>query len=346
MSNLVLVTGGSGHIGSRVIIDALEAGYSIRAAVRSQAKADRILSIPAIKSLNPRKNLEFFIVPDLLVERAYDEAIKGATYVIHVASPITDAHKEGESYQTTLIEPAVRGTLNILEAAKKTGTVKRVTITSSAIAIMSWKEFTSGNTDGAPFNESSRTKFLPEPYADTFEAYAASKIAALNETETWLEQEKASISFDVVNIFPGFVIGRDELVTDAEDARRGTNEVVLGPVTGGVMSYTPGAAVHVRDVALAHVRSLDAKVPGNQGYILVAGGLEGTRWEDSFDIVARHFPEAVKAGILKNNGTILTVPKKIDASASEKALGLQYLSYEEQVKDVVEHYLGLLAASK
>tara|TARA_R110002003_G_scaffold384_2_gene19221 strand:- start:18573 stop:19613 length:1041 start_codon:yes stop_codon:yes gene_type:complete len=346
MENLVFITGGSGHIGSRVIIDALQAGHSIRAAVRSQAKADRVLAIPSIQALNPGKKLEFAVVPDLLVDGAYDEAIKGATHVIHVASPIPDAHKEGESYQTTLIDPAVKGTLNILEAAKKAGSVKRIVITSSVVAIVSWKDFTSGETGGTAFNEKSRTSFAPEPYDNTFEAYSASKVAALNETEKWLENQKETNSFDVVNIFPGFVIGRDELTNDAADARRGTNMVVLGPVTGLEMSYTPGASVHVRDVALAHVKSLDPKIPGNQGYLLTSGGLKGTHWEEALDLVALHFPGAVKAGTLSNNGKILSIPQKIDASASEKALGFQYSSFEEQVKDVVGHYLELVAASK
>jgi nucleoside-diphosphate-sugar epimerase len=342
MPDLVFITGGSGHIGSRIIIDALQAGYSIRAAVRSQEKANRILAIPSIKSLNVGNKLDFVIVPDLLVDGAYDEAIKGATHIIHVASPITDAHKEGESYQDTFIAPAIKGTLNILEAAKKTPSVRRIVITSSIVAILSWKDFTSGNTSGAPFTEASRTTFLPEPYADRFEAYSASKVAALNETEKWLANEKASIGFDVVHIFPGFVIGRDETVTDAADALRGTNLVVLGPVTGAQSSYTPGAAVHLRDVSLAHVKSLDASVPGNQGYLLIAGGLGGTRWEDVFDVVKRYFPDAVEDGTLANNGTIVSVPEKIDASASEKALGLKYLGFEEQVRDVVGHYVELV----
>jgi len=122
--------------------------------------------------------------------------------------------------------------------------------------------------------------------------------------------------------------------------------VVLGPVTGKEMSYTPGASVHVRDVALAHIKSLDSKVPGNQGYLLVTGGLEGTHWEDEFDVVARHFPNAVADGTLSNNGKILTAPVKIDESASEKALGFKYRGFEDQVKDVVEHYLELVVVSK
>lgn len=342
MSNLVLITGGSGHIGSRVIIDALQAGYEVRAAVRSQEKADKIKAMPSLRALNAGSKLSFFVVPDLLVEGAYDEAIKGATYAIHVASPIAEAHKEGESYQTTLIEPAVKGTLNILEAAKKAGSIRRVVITSSIVGIVSWKDFTSGSSTNV-FNEASRVPFVQEPYSSTGEAYAASKAAAFNETESWLAKEMANISFEIVNIFPGFVVGKDELVTEASDALRGTNMPVLGPVTGKDAGYTPSASVHLGDVSLAHVNSLDPKVPGNKGYLLVA---QGTKWDDALDIVARNFPDAVKAGTLANNGKNVTLPVKIDASASEKALGFKFRGFEEQVKDLVKNYLELLEASK
>jgi nucleoside-diphosphate-sugar epimerase len=345
MSNLVLVTGGSGHIGSRIIVDALEAGYTVRAAVRSQEKAERVRNISSIQALRLEDKLSFALVPDLLVNGAYDEAIKGAAYVVHVASPIAGAHKEGESYQTTLIDPAVKGTLNILEAAKKTSTVKRVVITSSAIALLSWKDFTGASPDKV-FDEESRTQFLPEPYGDGFEAYSASKIAALNETEAWMKREGSNISFDIVNIFPSFVFGRDETVVDIQDAHRGTNAVILDPVTGAKLEYYPGVSVHVRDTALAHVKALHSQVPGNRGYLLSSGGLKGTRYEDAIHIVAREFPDAVKAGVLSNDGKITSIPLKLNASASEKALGMKYIGFEEQVKDVVAHYLELVAAAK
>jgi succinate dehydrogenase (ubiquinone) flavoprotein subunit len=342
MADIVFITGGSGHIGSRVIIDTLQAGYQVRAAVRNQNKVDKILSAPSIKALSPGNRLDFAIVPDLLVDGAYNKAIKGATFVIHIASPIYEAHKEGESYQTTFIEPAVKGTLNILEAAKKTSSIKRIVITSSVVGIFPWKDFISGAAVNI-YNEKSRTPFVPEPYHSAFEAYSASKVAALNETEAWLEREKALLSFDVVHIFPGFVIGAHELITEASDAIRGTNKVVLGPITGLDLSYTPGTSVHLRDVSLAHVKSLDPKIPGNQGYLLTSGGLEGTHLEDSFNIVSEEFLDAVKAGALPNNGKIITVPVRIDESASEKILGFKFRSFEDQVIDMVKHYLELVA---
>ena len=52
-SDLVLITGGTGHIGFKVIVDALEAGYSVRAAIRDSSKEETILSAKPIKTINP-----------------------------------------------------------------------------------------------------------------------------------------------------------------------------------------------------------------------------------------------------------------------------------------------------
>lgn len=345
MTNLVLITGGSGHIGGRVIIDALEAGYTVRAAVRNQSKVDAILGMLSIVALNPGDRLTFAMVPDLLGDGAYDEAMNGASGVIHIASPIMHGHVEGQSYTKTLIEPAVKGTLNILEAAKKAGTVKRVVITSSVIAIVSFEDFTSGKSGGTTFNEKSRAKFAPEPYGNVFEAYGASKVAAQNEADAWLEREKGGIGFEVVHIFSALVLGKNEMVKTVEDAHRGTNEYLLGPLTGTDVGPTPKPSVHLRDVALAHVKSLDPKVPGNQGYLLVSRGVGGSPWNQAWDVAKRDFKDAVDAGTLVGVGNIDDVPVNYDMSASEEALGFQFRSFEEQVQDVLGHYLEIVKAA-
>ncbi|KAH7391996.1 hypothetical protein DE146DRAFT_661384 [Phaeosphaeria sp. MPI-PUGE-AT-0046c] len=345
MSKLVLITGGSGHIGGRVIIDALEAGYSVRAAVRNQEKADAILGMPSIVALRPEDRLSFVIVPDLLADGAYTDAMQDAIGVIHIASPIMHGHRGGESYTKTLIEPAVKGTLNILEAAKKAGSVRRVVITSSVVAIVSWEDFTSGKSGGTTFNEKSRTKFAPEPYGSTFEAYSASKVAAQNEAEIWLDAQQGRIEFDVVHIFSALVLGKNEMMKTVEDTYRGTNGYLVAPLTGKDAGPTPGPSVHLRDVAFAHVKSLDLRVPGNQGYLLVSRGEGGSPWNTAFDIARRDFAGAVDTGTLVGRGNIDVVPVNFDASRSEEALGFQYRSFEEQVRDVLGHYVELVDAA-
>ena len=71
-------------------------------------------------------------------------------------------------------------------------------------------------------------------------------------------------------------------------------------------------------------------------------GERGTVWEDAIEIVNKNFPEAVKKGILPNNGATATKRTKIDSSRTEKVFGFKFASYEEQVKSVVRQYLGML----
>lgn len=80
------VTGANGHFGFRVVVSALQAGYKIRAVVCRQEAADQI---KAAASIQPYlSNLEIVLVQDLLKEAAFDEAVIGMDFVIHVASPI------------------------------------------------------------------------------------------------------------------------------------------------------------------------------------------------------------------------------------------------------------------
>jgi nucleoside-diphosphate-sugar epimerase len=145
---------------------------------------------------------------------------------------------------------------------------------------------------------------------------------------------------------PSYVIGKSELVSDTEGITKGSNVLAIGQVLG----YSPPVAtagasvVHIDDVAKAHVLVLNSSVPGNTNYLLHSGGLEGSIWGDAIDIVAKNYPEAIPAGLLPNNGLMKTLKLSIDGSKAEKILGIKFLSYEEQVKSVVGHYLELQAA--
>ena len=275
-SDLVLITGVTGHVGFRVLVFALEAGYYVRAAVRNQAKADAILAAPSIKALNPGSRLTFTFVPDILADNAFGDAVKGVDFIIHVASPLAQG-VSSDKFETHLIQPAVKGTTGILFSAKSNPNIRRIVITSSEVAIVPWKSLV-GHGSAGIFTDSNRIPSPTGPYQVEFEAYAASKVIALNKTEEFVRTEKPS--FDVINLMPSFVVGRNELVTDAKDIAVGSNKTAIGPVLGIKAPFvkTP-TSVHLDDVARAHVLALDPKVPGNQSFILNSEGLEGTRWD-------------------------------------------------------------------
>ena len=334
---LVLITGASGHMGFRAVVNALELGYHVRAAVRNQDKADVVLNAPSIKALAPGKKLTFFFVPDIVADGAYDEAVKEVTYILHIASPIA---KPSDDYERDAIQPALKGTMNILESALKVPTVKRIVMTSSVIAVAPFKDFVMEESPRI-FTANDRIPDDFGPYGHHFQAYAAEKSRALNATDKFIKTEKPH--FEVSNIMPSFFIGKNELITDAADILSGTNRVAFSPVLGyKADGALPGAMSHVDDVAKVHVLALDPKVEGGQNFGLMSGGVNGNDWGTSVDIVKKHFPEAVKDGRLPADGTQPTKKFLYDTSETDRILGIKQKSYEEQVVSVTEHYLELL----
>jgi nucleoside-diphosphate-sugar epimerase len=342
---LVLITGATGHLGFKTLLDALTAGYRVRAAVRSDAKAKVITSNPDFKALNiPEGQLSFVIVPDLQEPGAYDEAVKDAKYVIHIASPITTGGKlTSEQYHEYFVKPAVAGTVGMLQSAAKSPSVQRVVITSSIVAVIPFMTMMGGSD--RTYTVEDRIPFPEGPYANEFHAYSASKTAALNEAEAWMAKEKPQ--FDLVHIHPSFIEGRDALVKNPEEAMVGTNGAILRVVTGQTAPFAyPGATVHNDDVARLHVEALQpSKIPAGS-YIASSntphGTLGGTRLETINEIVAKEFPEQVKSGLLPNNGLQPSVKVDFDVTKTEKTFGWNLQEFPAQVKSVVQMYLDVL----
>ncbi|TVY45558.1 putative uncharacterized oxidoreductase [Lachnellula occidentalis] len=327
---LILITGGTGLIGIKTIHTALKAGYSVRAAVRSQAKANAVLATPTVRAINPGDKLTFVIVPDILADNAYDEAVKGVNYIIHIASPVVKG--EGftpDQYESELIAPAIKGTTSILSAAYKTPGIKRIIITSSEVAIIPWEEFIAKEVDTV--------------FDDTYEIPFPAVPTPTPSKPTPPANEKKP-EWDVINIMPSFVVGDNEMITDPKLISDNTVSAAFAQVLGGDSGWgaVPSTSIHPADIARLHVEALHPKIEGNQSFLAVSEGQRGTRWEEAIEIVNRNFPEAVKKGVLPNNGTATTKRTKVDSSRTEKVFGFKFQSYEEQVKSVVRQYLGLL----
>lgn len=338
---LVLLTGGTGHLGYRTLVETLSQGYSVRAAVRNEGG---VAKIKAAKSIQPYlAYLSFVIVPDIEQENAYNDAVKGVDYIIHLASPIpfTKNPPTPEQYHSHIIQPAVKGTLHMLRAAQAySPTTRRIVITTSVAAQAPFSEFFS--VSGTRYDEKSRIPTPAGPFDAIFAAYMASKAAALNATEDFVKAAK-NLHFDVNHISPSFVIGKNELAMTSEDAIMGTNGSALGHVLGLNPGPTPSLSVYVDDIAKMHVLALSPKVAGNELFIgLSENG--NTHWEDSFEIVKKHFPGAVKDGTFPLTGENETKKMEWDNTWTKKTLGIQFKSYEEQVRSVAEHYLELKKA--
>src|ERR1700749_3666191 len=116
-SETVLVTGGTGFVGSHCVLQLLQKGYHVKTTLRSMNRKEEVIGmlksggIPSVDRLT-------FIETDLSKDVNWDEAVKGCKYVLHVASPFLSTMPKDEN---EMIRPAVDGTLRVLKAARKAG---------------------------------------------------------------------------------------------------------------------------------------------------------------------------------------------------------------------------------
>ncbi|KAJ6082811.1 hypothetical protein N7467_006946 [Penicillium canescens] len=343
-SDRLVLTGATGFLGFKTLDVALKAGYNVCIVVRSASKGDKVLAAPSVKELNPSsEKLSYVVVPDIAAPGAFDDAVNGAAYVIHCASPIPSFGDEApnpEVYDEYFVQTSRKASIGLLESIRKSGTVKRVVFTSSIAANIPLRYFV-GHGDDKIFDADSRIPLDPGPYGVEFQAYGASKAASLNSSEAWMK--KNSPEFDLISILPGWIFGRDELCTTAADFETGSTNSVLLSLLKGSQSAEPlmGNVSFVDDVARVHVSALDPNIEGNQAFVVTSDGLDGAQWEDAIETVRKHFPDALSDGRLKSNGKQRTVVVRVDAAKTEKTFGIRLTSFEDQVKSLVSQYLDV-----
>ncbi|KAL6959009.1 hypothetical protein U1Q18_049787 [Sarracenia purpurea var. burkii] len=127
---VVCVTGGSGYIGSWLVRLLLHRGYTVHATVKDLKDEKETKHLESLEGAESRLRL---FQMDLLDFDSVVAAVNGAAGVFHLASPcIVDQVKDPEK---ELLAPAIKGTNNVLAAAKELG-ARRVVVTSSISSII------------------------------------------------------------------------------------------------------------------------------------------------------------------------------------------------------------------
>lgn len=81
----VLVTGATSYVASHIIKQFLERGYRVRGTVRNASDVSWIVN-EAFKSYADTGDFKLIAVPDIGADHAFDEAIKGVSAILHVAT--------------------------------------------------------------------------------------------------------------------------------------------------------------------------------------------------------------------------------------------------------------------
>ncbi|KAK8546533.1 hypothetical protein V6N12_027312 [Hibiscus sabdariffa] len=127
---VVCVTGASGYIASWLVNFLLQRGYTVKATVRDPSdpkKSEHLLALDGAK-----ERLHLFKA-ELLDEGAFDSVVDGCVGVFHTASPLYLNIKDP---QAEMVDPALKGTLNVLRSCAKVPSIKRVVLTSSIGAVV------------------------------------------------------------------------------------------------------------------------------------------------------------------------------------------------------------------
>lgn len=320
---LVLITGASGHVGFAVLVLLLKGGYQARVASRKLATVEKLKGHPSIKPY--AESVSFIEIADFLAEDAFEEAVKGVDYVLHIASPIPDAAYAGEKFDVRkdFVEPAVQGNLGLLRAAAASPSIKRIVITSSVVILNTAP--TGGATkvspdDDAPILDISEYENSGNPGI----AYVESKKQSMAAVNEFLAQNKPQ--YDVVHVLPAFVQGRNETVTSVKELReRVSSNTALVNFVLGAKSERPIPAnfVLLDDVAAAHVAALSAK-------------------NDAIDpVVKKLFPKEVESGLLPLGGSQAGWYAPFDSSKTTEKLGVKFHGLEDIVKSLVGQLVEL-----
>ncbi|GLT35290.1 hypothetical protein SLA2020_097570 [Shorea laevis] len=186
----VCVTGAGGYLGSWVVKLLVSRDYAVHGTVR-QPGDEKYAHLNKLDKAS--ENLKLFKAELLDYESLYS-AIEGCSGVFHVASPVPLTSVPNPEVE--LVEPAVKGTLNVLKACVE-AKVKRVVVASSGAAVAS----NPGWPKGQIKDESC---WSDKEYCRTTKNwYSLSKTEAESEA---LEFAK-STGLDVVTVCPTLIFG-------------------------------------------------------------------------------------------------------------------------------------------
>ncbi|OIW05591.1 hypothetical protein TanjilG_23377 [Lupinus angustifolius] len=309
---VVCVTGASGYIGSWIVKLLLQRGYTVRATVRDPSnpkKVDHLLQLEGAK-----ERLQLFKA-DLLEQGSFDSVVQGCHAVFHTASPVTVTAKDP---QAELIDPALKGTLNVLNSCVKSTSLERVVLTSSIAAVV---------YNGRPLTPQvvvDETWFTdPDLRVESvWSPYTLSKTLAENAAWKFVKEN----NIDMVVINPTMVVGpllQPELNT--------TSNTVLNLINGSqTFPNLSFGWINVKDVANAHIQAYE---------IASASG----RYCLSERVI--HFSDVVK--ILRELYPTLPIPDKCGddnpydptyqiSKEKAKSLGIEFIPLEVSLAEIVE----------
>ena len=298
---IVLVTGASGYIAAHVIKQLAANGkYRIRGTVRdatNEAKTKPIRELPGGDTME-------LVSANLTSEEEWKAAVKGCTYVLHVASPFPLKKPKNED---ELIRPAREGALNVLkacaeEAASPNRQLKRVVLVSSIAAVSNGMAGPSSTYSEE--NWSDETKVAP---------YEKSKLLAERASWEFVEKLEDGKKFELSVVCPAVVFGPPLNASSGSGSSLLLITNVIGNKVPGIPDiYVP--YIDVRDVAAGTIAAMEKPEAAGRRYLLA--NEEPPPYLDIAQAIADEFrPQGYKVPAKPMNKALLWIAALLDDGA-------------------------------
>ncbi|XP_021771389.1 tetraketide alpha-pyrone reductase 1-like [Chenopodium quinoa] len=308
----ICVTGASGFIASWIVKLLLDRGYVVNGTVLSLNDPKEVHHLLTLDGANERLHL---FEANLMKEGSFDSAIHGCDGVFHTACPVK---LDVSNPQAEMIDPAVKGTLNVLASCAKVPSIKRVVFTSSMASVLCTGRPLTAETvvDDTWFSVPELCEKSPMKW------YLLSKTFA--EQAAWKFVKEHDI--DMVSINPGIVIG------PALQPTINASVAAILNLVNGSETYDNGTYgwVHVKDVAEAHILAFET--PAASGRYLLNENVHHV--SELVKILRELYPD-LKVPNKPSNDKPFNPAYKVSKEKVE-SLGINYIPLEVGLKEAVE----------
>lgn len=254
---MILVTGGTGLVGSHLIFDLLTKGQKVKVLIRESSNKDKILQIFKLYSSEAQQLFDNIVWSegDITDITALDEAFADVTYVYHAAAIVSFNQFDKKK----VFEVNVDGTANIVNLCLEKK-IEKLCHVSSIAAL-------GANEDGSPVAEESSWK-----PSKKLSAYSVSKFKA--EMEVW---RGITEGLNAIIVNPSVILGPGDWKNNAASA--------FIRIDKGLPFYTKGTNgfVDVRDVTKAMVMLMESDI-SSERFILSA---ENLSYQELFNMISR-----------------------------------------------------------
>lgn len=329
----VLLTGGTGYIGSHTAVELLKLGYTVE--IFDNLFNSKITVLDKIKNITGKRPV--FYHADMLDKNAIDEIFKNGRYdlVIHFAG----LKAVGESVEKPLkyYENNIDGTINILESMKKYG-VNKIIFSSSATVY--------GDQSVPELSETMQTGMgITNPYGRT--KYMIEEI--LKDAATAEPEFEATILryFNPVGAHESGLLGEDP-----NDIPNNLMPIIMKVSTGEIKELsvygddydTPDGTgirdyIHVVDLVKGHIAAIDKMKPGVSIYNLGTGrGTSVLEMITAFENASgKKLPYRVVGRRAGDLGEVFANPSKAEKELEWKA----EFTIEDAMRDTINYLKNL-----